>query len=305
MGSMARPSGGGTELEREPRYGMPSDLSAAPVLEHRLVHAPDARPAAWMLVLHGIYGAGRNWASVARRFVQERPGWGAILVDLRAHGGSPTFSPPHTVDACAADLLRLVRQGGWDARAILGHSFGGKVALRYAETTASVPDAPHLERVWVIDSTPAVRPPGGSAWEMLRVLRRHPGPFQDRDAGVAAVESEGYARPVALWMSTNLVPDDEDRLVWRLDADVMESLLRDFFALDLWGVVEHPPAGTGIHWVKAAESSVVDDETRLRIEAAGLATAQVHLHEVEGGHWLNADNPDALHELLLAHMPEP
>jgi pimeloyl-ACP methyl ester carboxylesterase len=256
-----------------------------------------------MLVLHGIYGAGRNWASVARRFVRERPDWGCVLIDLRGHGSSIGFSPPHTVDACADDLLRLVRADGLDARAILGHSFGGKVALRYAWRAATEPDAPHLERVWVIDSTPAVRPPSGSAWQMLRVLRGHPGPFEDRDAGIAAVEAEGYARPVAQWMSTNLVADDGGRLRWRLDADVMEALLRDFFSLDAWDSIEHAPAGCEVHVVKAQESSVIDPEVQARIEAAGLATGAVHLHEVDGGHWVNADNPDALHRLLVEHMP--
>jgi hypothetical protein len=40
-----------------------------------------------------------------------------------------------------------------------------------------------------------------------------------------------------------------------------------------------------------------------RIEAAGQANGQVVLHTVEGGHWLNADNPEGLQALLLEHMP--
>lgn len=283
---------------------MTPDLSAGPVPAHEPVAAPDAAPARWMLVLHGIYGAGRNWASVARRFVRQRPEWGALLVDLRGHGGSSDgFPPPHTVDACAADLLRLIDGSGLEVAAVLGHSFGGKVALRYAERAAVHPTAPHLERVWVIDSTPDARPPSGSAWHMLQVLRDHPGPFDDRDAGIAAVESAGYDTGVAQWMSTNLVRNDDGRLVWRLDAGVMEALLRSFFDLDAWSVVEHPPAGTTIHVVKARESSILDDEARHRLEAAGLATGAVHVHEVDGGHWVNADNPDALQRLLLDHMP--
>lgn len=273
---------------------MPTSL-----LNHDLVQAPDATPTRWMLVLHGIYGAGRNWGSVARRFVEASPDWGAVLVDLREHGGSQGFAPPHTVDACADDLIALVASLDRDVAAILGHSFGGKVSLRYAQKAAVDPRMPHLEQVWVIDSTPDVRAPSGSAWAMLQMLRASPGPFQDRAEGIAAVESAGYARPVAQWMSTNLVRNDEGALVWRVDADAMESLLLSFFKLDAWPAIEHPPAGTEIHLVKATESSILDDDARNRIEAAGLATAAAHLHVVEGGHWLNADNPDALQELLV------
>lgn len=274
------------------------------ILHHDLVHAPGADPARWMLVLHGIYGAGRNWASVARRFVRARPEWGAILVDLREHGDSQGFPAPHTVDACAEDLIRSVTAWDLAADAILGHSFGGKVALRYAARAAADAASPTPQRVWIIDSTPAPRPPGGSAWAMLRVLRTHPGPFEDRGAGIAAVESEGYPTAVAQWMSTNLERQDDGMLVWRLDPEVMEELLRDFFDVDAWDAVENPPSGAVVHVVKAGDSSVIDAETRRRIEAAEAATGRVHLHEIDGGHWLNADNPEALQELLVRHMPE-
>ncbi|HSM35677.1 MAG TPA: hypothetical protein VK837_04695, partial [Longimicrobiales bacterium] len=54
-------------------------------LAHERVVADGATPGAWLYVLHGIYGAGRNWGSVARALVERRPDWGAVLVDLRGH----------------------------------------------------------------------------------------------------------------------------------------------------------------------------------------------------------------------------
>jgi pimeloyl-ACP methyl ester carboxylesterase len=212
-----------------------------------------------MLVLHGIFGAGRNWASVARRFVADRPEWGAVLVDLREHGRSQGFPPPHSVEACALDLLRLIQDRGIQAHAVLGHSFGGKVALRFSELAAAEPSAPHLECIWVIDSTPSPRPPGGSAWNMLEVLDRHLGPFEDRDTAVAAVQGEGYELGVAKWMSTNFVRDSNGRLVWRISPASMRALLESFFVLDLWGTIERPSAGTAIHLVRASESWILEE----------------------------------------------
>jgi len=245
-----------------------------------------------MFVLHGIYGAGRNWGSVARAFVERNPSWGAIPVDLRQHGRTPALPPPHTLEACADDLVRLAEAEGIDARAILGHSFGGKVALLYAE---QAPDPPG--HVWVIDSTPDAREPSGSAWRMLSVLRDSPGPFPDRDAVTRAVMEPGFARPVAQWMSTNAEFQDGS-YHWRIDADDMEALLRDFFRTDAWSVVERPPPGTEIHFVKATESSILTPEAQDRIRSVEQVTGRVHLHEIEGGHWLNADNPEALVQLL-------
>ena len=285
------------------------------ILAHDRVVAPDAAPERWMLVLHGVYGAGRNWGSVARTFVRARPEWGILLVDLRLHGDSRGFEPPHTLEACADDVKRLVAHVGLAADAVLGHSFGGKVALLYlrdagAECRGVGPVAtPDL--TWVVESTPASRPPEGSAWAMLDVLRASAGPFPDRAAGIAAVEASGFPNPVAQWMVTNLVPAagaapsaSPRELVWRLDADDMEALLRDFFRTDAWSVLEDPPGGSQVHVVKARESSVLDEASSERVEEAGRVTeGRVLLHHLDGGHWVNADDSEGLHRLLMEYMP--
>lgn len=270
-----------------------------PSLHHDRITASGARPDRWLLVLHGIYGAGRNWRSVARALVEERPDWGAALMDLREHGASQGFAGPHTMDAAAGDLRAWAANEGVAPRAVLGHSFGGKVAMLYARDGAGAGDEGRtLEHLWVVDSTPDSRPPGGTAWQMLETLRRHPGPFAHRDAAVDAVASDGFPRPVATWMATNLERDEGGAYRWRLDPDAMEALLRDFFDTDTWAVVESPPAGLHVHVVKARDSAVLDEEACRRVEAAGEATGRVHLHRLDGGHWLNADNPDALVDLL-------
>ena len=58
----------------------------------------------WLYVLHGIYGAGRNWSSVVRRFAGAHTEWNARLLDLRQHGLSQGFPPPHTIQAAASPL---------------------------------------------------------------------------------------------------------------------------------------------------------------------------------------------------------
>lgn len=267
------------------------------LLHHSVITAEGAAPGAWMAVLHGIYGAGRNWASVARRLVQDRPRLGALTVDLRGHGDSPPLDPPHTVRACARDVADLLHWAGLAGASILGHSFGGKVALLHGAGASPPPPT-----IWVIDSTPDAREPSGSAWDMLRVLRNSPGPFTDRAGAVAAVEADGFATPVARWMATNVVRDEHGDWRWRLDPDQMEDLLVSFFETDAWDVVEGPPQGTHVHFVKATESSVLSADAMARIQGAAMATGQVHLHLVEGGHWLNADNPEALHSILVDHV---
>lgn len=275
-----------------------SQAPAGPLPHHERVSRVDVDPERWLVFLHGIFGAGRNWATVARRLVRARPEWGVLLVDLRQHGASQGFPPPHTIAAAADDVARLIAASGLSVPGVLGHSFGGKVALQLAGS----PGGAGIETLWMIDSTPEARAPTGSAWEMLRAFTDLPGPFATREVGVAALQGKGVAEPTARWMATNL-EEGAGGYVWRIEPADMEALLRDFFAVDLWKTVENPPPNLDLHIVKAEESSVLGPEACRRIEDAGSRTGRVHLHRVPGGHWVNADSPDALVGLLVDGLP--
>ncbi|MGH7464092.1 MAG: alpha/beta fold hydrolase [Longimicrobiales bacterium] len=270
---------------------------ADPILHHERVTTEGAKPHAWMYVLHGVYGAGRNWASVMRRIVTQRPDWGALLVDLRQHGESQGFAGPHTVDAAAADLDRLADHTGLRPDTVLGHSFGGKVALLFARSTTAPP-----KQIWVIDSTPQARVPDGSAWDMLELLESLPATFESRDDVIAQLVERGQSRPLAQWMATNLVANDGGYR-WRIDFDSIRELLLSFFDADAWDVVENPPDGTDIHLVKAEDSRILSGAALDRAEEAAAAGSRTFVHRVAGGHWVNAENPAALESLLVQMLP--
>jgi pimeloyl-ACP methyl ester carboxylesterase len=261
------------------------------LLSHEEIRSSE--PHAQMLyVLHGIFGAGRNWSSVIRRFVRSQPEWSARLIDLRQHGGSQGFAAPHTIATAARDLHELAQHLGETPAAVLGHSFGGKVALMYARDHGQ-----SLKQVWVIDSTPEARQPEGSAWEMLELIRKTPREFQSRDQLIALLTQFGIAVPTAQWMATNL-ENQNGVYRWRFDFDAIEQLLLDFFQQDLWDVLAAPPGEAEIHIVKAEQSSVLSPAAQARVQELGKTNGRVFLHKVAGGHWVNAENPEALLSLM-------
>ena len=272
-----------------------------PTLASSLVSHETGASRRTAVMLHGIYGRGRNWAAIARALVARRPEWAVALVDLRLHGASPAFAPPHTIAACADDVRGLIaRPEGWPAPvdAVVGHSFGGKVALSLVADGA----APPLSQVWVVDSTPDAGEPDGTAWRMLGLVRELPARYAARNEAIDALVAGGVEPETAAWMASNLRRDG-DGLVWALDWEAMEALLHDFFARDFWGVVEAPPPGVALHFIKATESSRLSEAACARLEAASRATGRVHVHRVPGGHWIHTDNPDAVTGLLADALP--
>src|SRR5262245_29764791 len=89
----------------------------------------DTRAERAVAFLHGILGSGNNLRTIARRFVEARPEWQAWLVDLRGHGRSPKGAGAPSLESAARDVASLAARATPQLAGVVGHSFGGKVAL--------------------------------------------------------------------------------------------------------------------------------------------------------------------------------
>lgn len=269
------------------------------LLAHTIIEADDAsvgRPV--LYILHGFLGAGRNWSSFGRRLVELRPDWTVSLVDLRLHGDSGEAAGPHTVAAAADDLVELRRASDPERPvAVLGHSFGGKVALE-----ASRRLDPRPVQTWVIDSTPSARSASGTTERLLSHLEESPPSFDERRAAVKWVESGGFSESTARWVATNLQKEG-GALSWRLDLPGLRQLLDDFAAADLWPVLEAAQPAADFHVVRAGDESIVSPEDESRLEELAARGEPVRLHELAGGHWLHIDNPSELLDLVSGYLP--
>jgi esterase len=292
---------------------VPADLASWGVVDlavEELVGA-DGAPARWLVLTHGIYGSGGNWRSIGRRLVAARPGWGVALVDLRGHGRSPPGAAPHDLAACAADVDRVIDR--LEARApvaaVAGHSFGGKVmlALRQGRAGRSSP-----AQTWVLDASPSARPdalgdPDNSVVAVLRAIEDGPSTWPDRAALVAHLGQRGIIAAVAQWFAMNLVPAAAGYRL-RLDPAQLRALLSDYFARDLWSAIDPvDAAGTAlpgvVHVVVGDRSPALSPADRARLaRLQATPGAGLTVHHLDAGHWLNADDPDAVVALLAATL---
>ncbi|WP_073458448.1 alpha/beta fold hydrolase [Pseudonocardia thermophila] len=136
-----------------------------------------------VFALHGVTGHAQRWKVLAAALPDLR--WHAV--DLRGHGHSP-WPPPWSIEQHVADALAVLDSLGLDRTAVVGHSFGGAIALHLARTAPE-----RVERLVLLD--PAL---GLDPQDMLESAEntRADESFPDRAAARAAkVEAWGPGVP--------------------------------------------------------------------------------------------------------------
>ena len=81
-----------------------------------------------LVILHGLFGSGKNWQSHARQFADH---FQVFTVDLRNHGES-FHADEMNYSVMAVDVAQLLYRLELSDCDILGHSMGGKVAMMLA-----------------------------------------------------------------------------------------------------------------------------------------------------------------------------
>ena len=231
-----------------------------------------------VVFLHGLFGQGKNWTTVAKAL---QPGARVTLVDLPDHGRSDWsdhFSYAEMADR-VADLLR----GADEPFAVVGHSMGGKVAmalaLRHPELVA---------RLCVVDVSPVPTSEISSFATFVEGMRSI-----DLATLPGRAEADAVLQPY--------VPKDSVRsfLLQNLRRDPAGVGWRWQMNLDLLGahldqVGGWPDLGTlpytgPVLWLAGSESRYVQPAYGPAMRAL---FPRVQLVTVKGaGHWLHTDNP--------------
>ena len=229
-----------------------------------------------LVVLHGLYGSKRNWASVATELGRSRR---VLCVDLRNHGESP-WDGRHDYAALAADVAALIRSTIGGPAAVLGHSMGGKAAMLLALTEPAL-----VERLVVVDIAPATSP--GTAAIDPRVLRAVPLEACPRRADVeAALAGRIPSLAVRSFLVKNLA-SGPDGLAWKVNLDALERHYGDILGFpDI-------PAGRAFGkptlFVAGGRSDYVGPQHHAAIRRL-FPAADITIIP-EAGHWVHAEAP--------------
>jgi lipase len=237
-----------------------------------------------VLALHGVTGHSRRWQVVADAL----PGLRLVAVDLRGHGRSP-WTPPWHLEQHVADAIAVLDRLGLDRVDVVGHSFGGAIAVHLARTAPE-----RVRRLVLLD--PAI---GLDPQEMLANAEetREDESYPDLAAARAdrAQRWEGIdGALVEAELAEHLVLDGERYRYRYSPASVVAA----------WGEMARaavpPPAGTPTLVLPATRADLVRPAW-LRACREELGDA-LTVAEVDAGHMLYLERPTEVAAHLAAFL---
>jgi len=307
-----------------------------------------------ILFLHGLLGNGRNLKTFARNVVKQQQSagggcWGGVLMDLRGHGksygaevsGSSTSSTStlgasgqkrgFTFQHCVRDVehtlqfLSLEQQeekGNSSSasslaptRVVVGHSWGGRLALEYAVAASKNIDMPPLEALWLLDTVPgqaheSVDQVIAAVSDILWNQEQQQASKLDRNELVKTLtQTHGMDLGVAQWLASSYNSKTGD---FGFDLNLVQDLKPEFANQDFVGLlriileenktnVDRTP--TKVHLVRGGKNAAWSVQLLSELEALARKFPKTfHMHVLpSAGHWVHVDDLPGLMELFARH----
>jgi esterase len=251
-----------------------------------------------LIILHGLFGSSDNWSTLARSIAGK---FTVILPDQRNHGFSP-HSEIHDYDSLSNDLNELATELNLDRFFLAGHSMGGKAAIAFAYKWPE-----KLNGLLVADISPVNTPVfnNNMAEQHLKLL----------DAILSSDLKEINSRQQADLALSEKVPDEKIRGLilknlrtnpdnsysWKINAAALKKNIENIMD----EVMPPDPAGlrlTGfpVYFLKGEKSDYLPEKDFRLIQKIFPAAEFIVIPGA--GHWLNAENPEAVRNCLLRFL---
>ena len=233
-----------------------------------------------MLIAHGLFGSGRNWRAIARRFSADRQ---VITVDMRNHASS-FWDDDHSYHALADDLQNVLGtlNGSVD---VLGHSMGGKAAMILALRN---PD--NLNRLIVADIAPVTY--AHSQMSNIDIMRSLDlsGITRRSEADVLLQDQLPEAASRAFLLQSLELSENGNR--WTLNLDALAKNMDDIVGFpDVSGIFDRQTV-----FIKGGASDYILPKDMDMINTLFPHSTLVEIPNA--AHWVHAENPRAFIEVV-------
>ncbi len=237
-------------------------------------------------ILHGFFGMGDNWKSLANDFSSQ---YEVHLIDQRNHGRSfhsDDFSYEHMVE----DLVHYMDHYDIPTAIMLGHSMGGKTVMLMA---VEYPE--RVDRMIVADIAPRFYPPHHQF--ILDALNE-----VDFSRVTSRTEIDDIFKKyipeysIRQFLLKNVYRKERDQLAYRFNLESLEENIHEVG-------VELPPQSVSdvpALFMRGVNSGYVTEQDKTLIRNHFPESTVV---DIEGaGHWLHAENPEDFHKNVVQFL---
>ena len=224
-----------------------------------------------VMIVHGLYGSGRNWGVIAKRLSDQ---FFVITVDLRNHGDSPWLDT-HNYHVMADDLVEVINSLNIKPN-IIGHSMGGKAAMVLALKR------PNLVRNLIIADIAPVKYEHDQSQFIEAMQKVDLSKVEKRSDATLALSKFVEDKSLQNFFTQSL---DIKAKRWKLNLKVLRSEMSEILSFPK---IESEFSGHSL-FLKGEKSDYIKSEHRKLIKS--LFTKARFATFKEAGHWLHAEKP--------------
>ncbi len=251
-----------------------------------------------IIILHGLYGSSDNWMPIAQALAVN---YRILIPDQRNHGQSP-HQGDHTYNSLVLDLLELIQAKELGKVILLGHSMGGKTAMRFALEYPNL-----VDYLIVVDIAPKKYGPFGNyAKETANhrqiinsMLSVNPGQFKTRTQIDEELKKYLPDKTLRQFLMKNIYRPLKENYRWRLNLQILEKYLPEI--MDGFSEYESnnkiSQANIPSLFIRGEQSPYILNEDTFAVNKFFPGAQIVSIPNA--GHWLHAQQPDLFIKTVL------
>jgi pimeloyl-ACP methyl ester carboxylesterase len=239
-----------------------------------------------LLIIHGLFGMGINWHSIAQRCAER---YQVVVPDLRNHGKS-FHHPFMDIPTMAGDMVALLNSLGIAQADVMGHSLGAKVALELAMSHPAM-----VQKLVLVDMTHApVSPRHHELFEAMRGLQ--PQRFSKRSELDTALAHGVPNQKIRLFLLKNIHRNADGHFDWMLNLAALEH---NYPNLGAAVALSAQPQREAL-LVRGAKSTYVTDAAVEQLK--GFLPKLQTISYPDAGHWVHAEVGERFVEDVLRFL---
>ncbi len=237
-----------------------------------------------VIILHGLFGISDNWVSYGKQLADD--GYEVFIPDQRNHGRTE-HSDDFNYLALTNDLFDFIDTEEIESPILIGHSMGGKVAMRFA---VSYPEL--VRKLIVVDIAPREYGPRKHHLSIIQTMLEVDLSKVHSRTDVSTYLKKGIAdKRIRQFILKNLYRKNKDAFQWRLNLKAISDNLEKMFD----GIPEGIKYRGPVLFIKGGNSDYI-----LSSDYKDIYTffPYAEIATIEGAtHWVHADNPEEFHKL--------